>query len=100
MVTELSGAEAAQGLVRPTSIVPVDPDDEHIAFSEGLKRCLQTRSAPGGPADLVFEELFAAGGLQGVPLQVEVLVVGQDPGIADEHFCFYTRLRGRMGNLD
>ena len=41
---------------------PIQPPyDERIALSQGLKRRIQARSAPGGPRDLVFEELLAAG---------------------------------------
>ncbi len=36
-------------------------------------------------ADLVFEELLAAGLFEGLFLEVEVLVLGGDAGVADVH---------------
>ena len=47
---------------------------------EGLR---QARPLGAGARSAVLEDLLAARGLEGIPLQVEALVVGADAGIAD-----------------
>ncbi len=72
---------------------PVEaPDDQGVAGPRHLER--EGEAGPLGPgaADPVLVDLLAAGGGERVALQGQVLVVGRDPGVADQHG---TRLRGQ-----
>src|SRR5512147_1712080 len=65
---------------------PVElPDDEGIAGPEEGERFGQSDAFVLGTAGDVGEELPAAGLLERVLLEIEVLVLGRDTRVADEH---------------
>jgi len=64
---------------------PVElPDDEGVAGAQVVEGRGQAGAVglPGG--DLLLEDAEASGGVQGVELELEVLLVGGDAGEADE----------------
>ena len=61
------------------------PDHERIAGPQVGQGLLQAGPLGLGPAGLVGVDLLAPRGLQGVFLEVEVLIEGRDPGVADPH---------------
>ena len=61
------------------------PDHEPIAGPQVGQGPLQAGPLGLGPARLVGIDLLAARGLQGIFLEVEVLLEGRDPGVADPH---------------
>src|SRR5262249_45473720 len=61
------------------------PDHEPIAGPQVGQGPLQGGPLGFGPAGLVGVDLLAARGLQGIFLEVEVLIEGRDPGVADPH---------------
>ncbi len=72
-----------QMLEAPSQAVEL-PDDERIAFSQGRQRLLQTFPLPLRSASAILEDLFAPGLLQGILLQIQALIQGRHPRIANE----------------
>ena len=68
------------------------PDHEHIAGLGGLQRTGQTGPFYDRARHLILEGLRTARSGEGAPLQVQVLVLGRDAGVADQH-------RGILGHL-
>ena len=60
------------------------PHDQGVPGAKVGKRVVKAR-ALGGAARGVFEDPFAASLRERVALEVEGLVVGGDPGVADQH---------------
>jgi hypothetical protein len=65
------------------AVEAVDHDD--IALAYLLEQAVQLRPVAPCSRDLLLVDALAAGLFQGGALQREVLVVGADPSIADEH---------------
>jgi hypothetical protein len=61
------------------------PDHERVLGSGVIERGRQSRSLGLRPTHGVGEDAVAAGGVEGIPLQGQVLVVGGDAGIANVH---------------
>jgi hypothetical protein len=71
------------------------PDDQGIARAEEGEGLRQAGAIILGPAGHVGEGPLAAGLGEGVALQVEVLILGRDAGVADEHAALGWRLHAR-----
>src|SRR5271166_432432 len=71
-------------LQRPPEAVEL-PDHELIAGPQIGQGPLQAGPLGPGPAGLVGVDLLAARGLQGILLEVEILLDGRDPGVSDPH---------------
>ena len=71
------------GQIAPKPVEP--PDDEGVSLAEAFEASFKLRPADVLAACLFFVHLPAFGVLEGVPLQVERLVVGGDAGVADAH---------------
>jgi len=71
-------------LERPAQAVQA-PDDQCVAGAHERECLLEARPLGLGAAHLVGKNFLAAGLLEGVGLQVEVLFAGGDAGIAYEH---------------
>src|SRR5690625_3437782 len=61
------------------------PNDQGVASAQNVFGAGPAGTVSFGSADMVFEDSFAARLLQCVALELEVLIVGADPGIADYH---------------
>jgi hypothetical protein len=62
------------------------PDHQLILGAQEVEGSLEGRAlGAGAPALLLLEDLGAASGLQGIALQVQVLVLGGDARVADQH---------------
>ena len=72
-----------QVLERPAKAIEA-PHDRGISGPKVGKRLVEVRPLGGG-AGGVFEDLFAAGLRECIALEVEGLVVGQDPGVTNQH---------------
>jgi len=63
----------------------VEPhDDEGVAGVDVAEDAGEHRSATVGAGGVFFNDVGAAGGVQFVALGVRTLIIGGDPGIADE----------------
>ena len=71
-------------LERPAQAVE-SPDDKGVIASGDVERPQQTWPLRPSSAHPVLENPFASGFGQRIELQVEVLIVGRDAGVADEH---------------
>jgi len=60
-------------------------DSDDIVLADLVEQSRELRPRARGARDLLLVDASAAGLLQGGTLQGEVLVVGADAGIADEH---------------
>jgi hypothetical protein len=60
-------------------------DHDHVALARLVEQAGQLRPVALGAGDLLLVDAPAAGLLEHGALQGEVLVVGADPGVADEH---------------
>src|SRR5947199_2597394 len=69
---------------RPPEAIEL-PDHEPIAGPQVGQGPLQAGPLGPGPAGLVSIDLLAPRGLQGIFLEVEVLIEGRDPGVAGPH---------------
>ena len=67
------------------------PHDQRVAGAQEAQRIIEARTGFRA-AHLVGEYFFAPGFLQGVELEIEILVVGGDTGIADKHGQSLTKL--------
>lgn len=65
----------------PQAVEP--PDHKHDTGSEPGQRLVEPRPLGAGATGLVFEDGFTAGRREGAALQIELLVMGRDPCIAD-----------------
>ena len=59
------------------------PHHQGVALAQVIQRLVESGALGRGAADCVFVDFVASGLLQGVQLQVQVLVPGGDPGVAD-----------------
>jgi hypothetical protein len=65
---------------------PIQPPDHHgVASAQDGHEGGQANALGLGPAGRVLNHTLAAGLLQGIALQVQVLVVGRHAGIANQH---------------
>src|SRR5262249_43766326 len=69
---------------RPPEAIEL-PDHEPVAGPQIGQCPLQAGPFGLGPAGLIGVDLLAPGGLQSIFLEVEVLIEGRDPGVADPH---------------
>ena len=70
-------------LHRPAEAVQF-PDAQGVRRPEMVECFNETRAGGGAAGDLVLEDPAAAGGFEGVALELGVLSVGGDAGVADE----------------
>ena len=61
------------------------PDDERVASPELVERLEKPRAVSYPPTGRVLVDLLAASHPKCLHLQVETLVSGRDPGVADQH---------------
>src|SRR3954451_7353474 len=80
-----SGADGARRIPKDIDPSPRDraSNGRPIAGPHVGQGFLQAGPLSFGPAGLVGVDLLAARGLQGILLEVEVLLVSRDPGISD-----------------
>jgi hypothetical protein len=68
-----------------------------VAFSEVTHRVLEARPFRLGAADLVGEDLLAAGLLESILLGIEVLLAGRNPSVSVVHrgrSAFHSGIQG------
>ena len=61
------------------------PDNKSVALAQGFLRLDETGTFGAASADLVLENLLAAGLGQGFDLHIEILILGGDASVADQH---------------
>lgn len=65
---------------------PVElPDHHDIAITQIVEQMMQLGPVPAATGGLFLEDGLAAGGFQGLQLEIVVLVLGRDPRVADDH---------------
>jgi hypothetical protein len=72
--------QVAQGAAQPVEL----PDQERVAGAELVEHLRQLRSGRQGAAGGIHEDAVAAGGAQGVELEVRRLLARRDAGVAEE----------------
>jgi hypothetical protein len=61
------------------------PDDKRVAFTQEFFHLSQSGPLGHRAADPIDDDFLAARLLQGILLQVQILIVGGDSGISDVH---------------
>ena len=61
------------------------PDDEGVAWAEGIEEAVELGALAAAAGSVIGVDAVAAGVLQGVDLQLRVLVSGGDAGVAEAH---------------
>ena len=85
---DLPLAQGANGIyeVSKRSPEPIEfPDDDHIASSREVQQSLASWEDRGHPRYLFAKNLLAAGRFQRVSLEPEVLILGGDTSVPNEH---------------
>ena len=70
------------------------PHHQGVALAHVLERRLEGRPLALRARGLLLEHPAAAGRLQGIELQGEILLLGRDPGVADQHATSRNSSRG------
>ena len=60
------------------------PNHQGVAGTQGAQACLQLRPLPLGAGDTLLEDLLAVGLLEGIMLQLGILVLGANTRAADD----------------
>ena len=61
------------------------PDNQNIPLSERTQTLRQLRSFPELASEFLLKDLFAAGFLQSIDLELRILILGTDTRISYDH---------------